>query len=64
MCKDYFYFKSSSYTIQYQVIVDVSRRLLDVVVGMPGSIHDVMVLKQSVLYHRTMHENLFDSTYF
>lgn len=61
--EDYFYFKSSSYTIQCQVVVDVNRKFLDVAVGMPGSTHDVRVLKRSALYHRATHQNLFDPAF-
>lgn len=61
--EEYFYFKSSGYTIQCQVVVDVNRRFLDVAVGMPGSTHDVHVLKRSALYHRATHQNLFDDAY-
>ena len=31
---------------------------------MPRSTHDMRVLKRSTLYHREMHDNLFDSMYF
>ena len=38
---DYFYFKSSCYTKQCQMVVDVNRRFLDVAIDMPRSTHDV-----------------------
>ena len=58
--EDYFFFKTSGYAIQCQVVVDVNRWFLDVLVSMLSSTHDVRVLKQSALYHRAVHEQLFD----
>jgi hypothetical protein len=48
--KDYFYFKSSGYTIQMQAVVDRHKRFLDVTVGMPGTIHDSRMLRRSALF--------------
>ena len=61
--EDYFYFKSSGYTIHCQVVVDVNRQFLDVSVGMPNSTYDVHVLKRSALYHKATHQQLFDPAY-
>jgi hypothetical protein len=48
--EDYFYFKSSGYTIQTQVVVDQQKYFLDLTVGMPGSTHDSRMLRLSSLY--------------
>lgn len=61
--EDYYYFKSSGFTIQCQVVVDRHRRFLDVSFGMSGSTHDVRVLKWSALYHFATNTNLFDAAY-
>ena len=53
--EDYFYFKSLSYTIQCQVVVDVNRRFPNVAVGMFGSTNNVRVLKRLALYHLATH---------
>lgn len=61
--EDYYYFKTSGYSLQCQVVVDRRARFLDVSVGMPGSTHDVRVLKRSGLYHLATQTNLFDVAY-
>ena len=61
--EDYFYFKSSCYTIQCQVVVDISWKFIDVSVDMSGSTHDIQVSKRSALYHKAVHENLFDPVF-
>jgi hypothetical protein len=58
--EDYFYFKSSGYTIQLQAIVDRWKRFLDVAVGMPGSTHDSRVLRRSALYVQAESNTLFE----
>jgi hypothetical protein len=58
--EDYFYFKSSSYTIQMQVVVDWKKRFLDIVVGMPSSTHDSCMLRRSSLYQMAESRTLFD----
>ena len=60
----YYYFKTSGYSIQCQVVLDRRAWFLDVSVEMPGaSIHDFAVLKQSELYHLETQTNLFDVAY-
>jgi hypothetical protein len=61
--KDYYYFKSGGYTLKYQAIGDGSRRFLDLYLGMHGSTNNARVLRHPSLYHRAMHENLFDSQF-
>jgi hypothetical protein len=58
--EDYFYFKSGSYSLNCQVVVDSKKRFLDLYLGMPGSTNDARVLRRSTLYRLAMHENLFD----
>ena len=58
--KDYFYFKTSWYTIQMQAVVDRSKRFLDLSIGMPGSMHDYRVLRRLALYQQLESGTLFD----
>jgi hypothetical protein len=58
--EDYYHFKSGGYTLNCQVVVDLDKKFLDLYLGMPGSTHDVCVLRQSSLYHMAQNENLFD----
>jgi hypothetical protein len=58
--EDYFYFKSSGYTIQMQAVVDRWKRFLDLVVVMPGSTHDSRMLRYSSLYLRAQSGTLFE----
>ena len=57
--EDYFYFKTSGYTIQMQAVVDRSKRFLDLSVGMLGSTHDSRVLRRSALYQQAESGILF-----
>jgi hypothetical protein len=38
--EDYFYFKSSRYTIQMQAVVDRNKRFLDIAIGVLKNIYD------------------------
>jgi hypothetical protein len=58
--EDYFYFKSSGYTIQCQAVVDRWKRFLDLVAGMPGSTHDSRMLRRSALYLQAESGILFE----
>jgi hypothetical protein len=58
--EDYYHFKSGGYTLNFQAVVDSRKRFLDLYLGMPGSTHDVRVLRRSSLYRLATHENLFD----
>jgi hypothetical protein len=58
--KDYYHFKSGGYTLNCQAVVDSDKKFLDLYLGMPGSTHDVRVLRRSSLYHLAQNENLFD----
>ena len=59
--KDYYYFKSRRYTLNYQAVVDSNKWFLDLYLDMPGSTNDARVLRRSSLYHLAMFENLFDA---
>jgi hypothetical protein len=59
--EDYFYFKSSGYSMQMQAVVDRHKRFLDVAVGMPGSTHDSCMLRHSALYQQAESGTLFDT---
>jgi hypothetical protein len=58
--EDYFYFKSSGYTMQMQAVVDRQKRFIDVAVGMPGSTHDSRMLRRSSLFQMADSSTLFD----
>jgi hypothetical protein len=58
--EDYFYFKSSGYTIQMQAIVDRWKRFTDLAVGMPGSTHASRMLRRSSLYLNAQQGTLFE----
>ena len=57
---DYFYFKSASYTIHCQAVVDSSKKFLDLYVGMPGSTNDSRVLRRSTLFHKGQTNSLWE----
>ena len=57
---DYYHFKSGDYTLNYQAVVDSNKKILDLYLGMPGSMHDVCVMRRSSLYHVAQNENLLD----
>ena len=44
-CEDYYYHKSGGYSICVQVVVDCSKRFLDIYVGMPGFVNDTWILR-------------------
>jgi hypothetical protein len=58
--EDYFYFKSSGYTIQKQAVVDRWKHFLDVAVGMLGSTHNSQILRRSALYQQAESGTLFE----
>jgi hypothetical protein len=58
--EDYSHFKSGGYILNCQVVVDSEKRFLDLYLGMPGSTHDVLVLRRSSLYYLAQNKNLFD----
>lgn len=58
--EDYYHFKSGGYTLQCQVVVDENKKFMDLFVDMFGSIHDVKVLRKSLLYVRASDATLFD----
>ena len=64
VAEDYFYFKRGGYSIQYQAVVDWSKKFLDAAIGMPGSTNDFRVLKCSSLYRQALFSNqLLDVAY-
>lgn len=58
---DYYYFKSSKYTMNCQAIVD--KRFFDLYLGMHGSTNDSRMLCHWSLYNLEMHEYLMDAQY-
>lgn len=60
---DYYHFKSGGYTMNCQAVVDSKKRFLDLYIGMPGSTHDMRVLRRSSLYRMALYENLFDARF-
>jgi hypothetical protein len=57
--EDYFYFKSSGYTMQMQAVVDWNKRFLDLAIGMPGSTHDSRMFRRSSLFQLVENGTLF-----
>jgi hypothetical protein len=58
--EDYFYFKTSGYSMQMQAIVDRNKRFLDLAIGMPGSTHDSRMLRRSSLFQQAENGTLFE----
>ena len=50
--EDYYYFKSNGYSIVCQAVVDRDKRFLDLFVGLPRSVNDSRVLRQSGLFRK------------
>ncbi|GBG82977.1 hypothetical protein CBR_g36503 [Chara braunii] len=57
-----YYDRKQKFSVQAQVVVDLDLRILDVHVGYPGSVHDVRVLHNSLLFRRAESGELFDAT--
>lgn len=47
--EDYYHFKSGGYTVNCQAVVDSDKRFLDLYLGIPGSTHDMRVLRRSFI---------------
>jgi hypothetical protein len=58
--KDYFYFKSSSYTTQMQAVVDHWKRFTNLAVGMPRNTHDSRMLCRLALNLHAQSATLFE----
>ena len=58
--KDYFYFKFEGFTMQFQAVVDRSRKFIDIFFGMRGSTNDARQLRRSMLYQKASTTLLFD----
>jgi hypothetical protein len=58
--EDYFYFKTSGYSMRMQAVVDRNKRFLDLAIGMPGSTHDSCMLRRSSLFQQAESSALFD----
>jgi hypothetical protein len=58
--EDYFFFKTSGYSIQMQAVINRRKKFLDVAVGMHGSIHDSRMLRRSSLYQQAEKGTLLD----
>jgi hypothetical protein len=61
--EDYFNFKTNSYTIACQAVVDSKKKFLDIFVGMPRSTNDARILRRSSLYREARDGNLFNVDY-
>jgi hypothetical protein len=53
-CEDYYYYKSGGYSVCAQAVVDCSKRFLDIYVGIPGSVNDTWILRNSGLFESSM----------
>ncbi|GBG74944.1 hypothetical protein CBR_g19458 [Chara braunii] len=58
---DNYYDRKQKFSVQAQVVVDLDVRILDVHIGYPGSVHDVRVLYNSLLWRRAEAGELFDA---
>jgi hypothetical protein len=58
--EDYFYFKTSGYSMQMQAVVDRNKQFLDLAIGMPGSTHDSRMLRRSTMFHQAESGTLFE----
>ncbi|GBG81297.1 hypothetical protein CBR_g31971 [Chara braunii] len=58
---DNYYDRKQKFSVQAQVVVDLDLRILDVHIGYPGSVHDVLVLYNSQLWRRAEAGELFDA---
>jgi hypothetical protein len=56
--EDYYYFKTSGYSIVAQAVVDQKKRFTDVYVGLPGSMNDQHVLGRSSLFRHVQENRL------
>jgi hypothetical protein len=56
---DFFFFKSKSYNMQLQVVVDNQKKFTNIFVGMPNSMKDAHILRISSLYQRAMYGDMF-----
>jgi hypothetical protein len=50
--EDYYYFKTGSYSMVAQAIVDCRKQFIDISVGLPGSVNDQRILRRSGLYRQ------------
>ncbi|GBG79397.1 hypothetical protein CBR_g29546 [Chara braunii] len=58
---DNYYDRKQKFSVQAEVVVDLDLRILDVHVGYPGSVHDVLVLHNSHLWRHAESGELFDA---
>jgi hypothetical protein len=56
--EDYYYFKTSGYSVVGQAIVDQRKCFRDLYVGLPGSVNDQRVLRRSSLFHHVRDRRL------
>jgi hypothetical protein len=52
--EDYWYFKTSAYSMVAQAVVDSKKLFTNVYVGLPGSVNDQRVLRRSSLWQKIM----------
>ncbi|GBG86721.1 hypothetical protein CBR_g41785 [Chara braunii] len=56
-----YYDRKRKFSVQAQVVVDLDLRIMDVHIGYPESVHDVLVLHNSQLWRRAQAGELFDA---
>jgi hypothetical protein len=56
--EDYYYYKTSRYSLVAQAVVDAKKRFTDIFVGLPGSVNDMRILRKSGLYRKAQRGGL------
>jgi len=59
--KDYYYDKFGGYSVVPQAIINCKKNIIDVFVGLLGSVNDSRVLHNSTLYKNAQYHGLFAS---
>ncbi len=58
--KNYYYHKSSGYSVVAQTLIDCNKRFIDVFVGLLGSVNDSRVLNRFAHYRNAQYHGLFE----
>jgi len=59
--KDYYYHKFGGYSVVAQAIINCKKNIIDVFMGLLGSVNDSRVLHKSTLYKNAQYHGLFAS---
>ncbi len=59
--ENYYYHKSSGYSVVAQTLLDCNKRFIDVFVGLLGSVNDSRVLNRFAHYRNAQYHGLFES---